>query len=211
MSRRSAPGRMQEGMALVTSLLLLLIITIIALSMFRSFGSQEKIAGNLREKDRALHAAVSVEQYAEWWLTSSNGVLAEASPVTCTAGAPVLNANAGEGQICSAASALTVLAGLPAPPLGDAGQIPLPWPTTYVQYSPAGMATPAQAGINNDPAFAWTPGFYITDIGQAGDKQGEAYLIDAFSSGGTTGTVAVVESTYEVQKGMCNLGSAYGC
>jgi len=39
------------GVALISSLLLLLIITILALSMFRSFGTQERIAGNLREKD----------------------------------------------------------------------------------------------------------------------------------------------------------------
>jgi type IV pilus assembly protein PilX len=211
MSPRSAPARFQRGMALVTSLILLLIITIIALSMFRSFGSQEKIAGNLREKDRALHAAVSAEQYAEWWLTTPNGAIAAGSPVTCTAAAAVLNANNNEGQICTLASALTNLMGLGspigAPPNGYVAQIPLPWPTTYVQYSPPGMSTPAQpADPNGDPAFAWTPGFYITDLGQAADAQGEAYLIDAFSSGATSGTVAVVESTYEVQQGVVNRG-----
>jgi type IV pilus assembly protein PilX len=210
MRARSAPSGVQGGMALVTSLLLLLIITIIALSMFRGFGSQEKIAGNLREKDRALHAAVSVEQYAEWWLTTPNGALAENAPVTCTAGGGVLNANAGEGQICSTASSLTNLMGLAAN--ADVSQIALPWPTTYVQYSPVGMSTPAQpADPNADPEFFWTPGFYITDLGPAKDGQGEAYLIDAFSSGATPNTVAVVESTYEVKAGMCNLGSLYGC
>jgi type IV pilus assembly protein PilX len=197
-------------MALVTSLLLLLIITIIALSMFRSFGSQEKIAGNLREKDRALHAAVSAEQYAEWWLTTTNGAVAESSPVTCTAAAAVLNANAGEGQICTLASSLTNLTLGLSPigtPAGNVAQVALPWPTTYVQYSPPGMDTPAQpADPNGDPAFFWTPGFYITDIGLAADGQGEAYLIDAFSSGATAGTVAVVESTYEVQQGVVNRG-----
>ncbi len=59
----------QRGVALVTSLLLLLIITIVALSMFRGLGTQERIAGNVREKERALHAAVTAQQYAEWWLT----------------------------------------------------------------------------------------------------------------------------------------------
>jgi len=52
MKSRCAQAVRERGVALVSSLLLLLIITIIALSMFRSFGSQEKIAGNLREKDR---------------------------------------------------------------------------------------------------------------------------------------------------------------
>ena len=38
----------QRGVALITSLLLLMIITIIALSMFRGFAIQERVAGNLR-------------------------------------------------------------------------------------------------------------------------------------------------------------------
>ena len=187
-------------MALVSSLLLLLIITIIAMSMFRSFGSQEKIAGNLREKDRALHAATSVQQYAEWWLTQPAGSVAASAPVTCAVGAP-LNANLGQSpQICTSATSLLNL--------GINATQQLPWPVGYSQYSPVGMATPLQAGNpnNTDPAYAWTPGFYIVDLGLAADAAGEAYQIDAFSSGATTGTVAVVESTYEVQQGVVNRG-----
>ena len=198
MSPRRAQARSERGMALVSSMLLLIIITILALSMFRSFGILERIAGNMREKDRALHAAVSVQQYAEWWLTQPAGSIAASAPVTCTAGAP-LNANAGQGQICTSASSLANL--------GINATQQLPWPATYVQYSPAGMATPAQAGTNgNDPPYVWTPGFYIVDLGLAADAAGEAYQITAFSSGGTTGTVAVVESTYEVQQGVVNRG-----
>src|SRR5215468_12550182 len=84
----------QQGMALVSSMLLLLIITILVVSMFRSFTIQEKIAGNVREKQRALHAAESAEQYAEWWLTFGNNLAAGA--VTCGAG--VLDANQQAGQ-----------------------------------------------------------------------------------------------------------------
>ena len=197
MKSRCARILRERGIALVSSLLLLLIITIIAMSMFRSFGSQEKIAGNLREKDRALHAAESAQQYAEWWLTQPAGSVAASAPVTCAVGA-ALNANAGQGQICTNASSLVNL--------GINTTQQLPWPVSYVQYSPVGMATPLQAGNNNDPAYAWTPGFYIVDLGLAADAAGEAYQIDAFSSGATTGTVAVVESTYEVQQGIVNRG-----
>jgi type IV pilus assembly protein PilX len=197
MKSRCSATLPERGMALVSSLLLLLIITIIAMSMFRSFGSQEKIAGNLREKDRALHAATSVQQYAEWWLTQPAGSVAASAPVTCAVGAP-LNANAGQGQICTSATSLLNL--------GINTTQQLPWPVGYIQYSPVGMTTPLQAGNNNDPAYAWTPGFYIVDLGLAADAAGEAYQIDAFSSGATTGTVAVVESTYEVQQGVVNRG-----
>ncbi len=66
----------QRGMVLVTSLLLLLVVTMLAVSMFRSMGLDEKIAGNMRDKQRALNAAETAEQYAENWLSlgfGSNG------------------------------------------------------------------------------------------------------------------------------------------
>ena len=61
-------------MVLISSLLLLLVVTILAVAIFRSYGVEEKIAGNQREKQRALHAAESAQQYAEWWLSSGPGV-----------------------------------------------------------------------------------------------------------------------------------------
>ena len=201
MNRGRALPSSERGMALVTSMLLLLIITILALSMFRSFNTLEKIAGNMREKDRALHAAVSAQQYAEWWLTQPAGSIAASAPVSCAVG-PALIANAGQGQICTNA---TSFANLGVDPTQQ-----MPWPVTYVQYLPAGMGTlgpVAQAGTNaSDPPYAWTPGFYIVDLGLAADAAGEAYQVTAFSFGGTTNTVAVVESTYEIQQGVVNRG-----
>ena len=45
---RHLPAR-QGGLVLVSSLLLLLVVTILAVAIFRSFGIEEKIAGNQRE------------------------------------------------------------------------------------------------------------------------------------------------------------------
>ncbi len=64
----------QTGIVLVSSLLLLLVVTIMALSIFRSFGIQEKIAGNTREKQRALQGAISAQQFAESWIAFSISV-----------------------------------------------------------------------------------------------------------------------------------------
>jgi type IV pilus assembly protein PilX len=55
----------QRGMVLVTALLLLIVVTILAVGMFRSFGLDERMAGNVREKNRALNTAESAEQAAE--------------------------------------------------------------------------------------------------------------------------------------------------
>jgi len=187
----------QRGVALISSLLLLLIITILALSMFRSFGTQERIAGNLREKDRALHAAVSAQQYGEWWLTQGNNTAVGA--VACAA--PVLSANLGQGEICN--QTLPNATGLPAGSL--IVQVPLPW-ALGVTYIPPTMGVPGVAGTNGDPPYFAAPAYYIADRGVAGDGAGEAYQIDAYGYGSTAGTVAVVESTYEVAQGVVNRG-----
>jgi type IV pilus assembly protein PilX len=185
-------------MALISSLLLLMIITILALSMFRGFGTQEKIAGNLREKDRAFHAATSAQQYAEWWLAQGNN--AAIGTVACAA--PLLSANLGQGQICN--QTLPNATGLAAGAL--IVQVPLPW-ALGVTYLPPNMSvTPNVNGPNGDPPYAATPAFYIADVGVAADGAGEAYQIDAYGYGGAATTVAVVESTYEVQQGVVNRG-----
>ena len=184
----------QRGVVLVSSLLLLIVVTIIALSMFRSFGIQEKIAGNMREKQRALQAAESAQVYAEVWLTANAGTSAP-----CTT---MLNANQGEGQICSNA--------LPAVPGLDVTQVP--WkiagqpvgttvlPTTVnMQINNSATLTYSAANVAN-PSYFGTPTFYISDLGPSSDtsEPGELYQVDAFGYGGSQNTVAVVESTYVV-------------
>ena len=94
--RLTKHSRTQRGMALVTALLLLSIVTILAVGMFRGIGVQEKIAGNLREKQLALHAAESAQQFAEWWLATGNN--AATAPAPCDT---VLNGNLSQVQICS--------------------------------------------------------------------------------------------------------------
>jgi type IV pilus assembly protein PilX len=191
MSRQRMAAGNQRGVALVTSILLLLIITILALSMFRSFGTQERIAGNLREKERALHAADSAQQYAEWWLLEGNNTAAGA--VACTAS---VVATATQGQICNQ----------PPTPAGiSITTLPLPWPV-QVTYTPQGMVLLGQPAQVNNPPYFNTPAFWITDLGIAADAAGEAYQIDAYGFGSAANTVAIVESVYEVQQGVVNRG-----
>jgi type IV pilus assembly protein PilX len=206
-------ARAQRGMALVSAMLLLVIITILSLSMFRSFGTQEKVAGNVREKERALHAAESAQQYAEWWLLTGNNLSTGA--VTCTGG--LLNANAGEGQICN--QTLTQILGLPdSGPSNGVAQLGnlIPWiipgGPVGVTMTPASMTISASGGFssngfgNNTSDYYSLPVFYIADIGKAADGLGEDYQIDAYAYGASANAVAVVESVYEVSKGVSNLG-----
>lgn len=194
------PRRGQRGIALITALLLLLVITILGLSMFRSFPLQERIAGNVREKERALHAATSAQQFAEWWLVNN----VSTGDTVCAVQAQLLNGNAPvpEGQICS--NALYTL--LPGGTVNDvANNVPWGGGLIGTQYIPIGMTVNGNPiATAGDSAYASAPVFYIADLGAAGDAQGEAYQIDAYAYGGSTNTVAVVESIYEVQQGVVN-------
>jgi type IV pilus assembly protein PilX len=182
-------GRCQaeRGIALISALLLLLVVTIFALGMFRSFGVMEKIAGNVREKQRALQAAVSAQQYAEWWM--AQGGNAASAPVACNA---VLSANLGQGQICSTASKLT-----------SAAAIVDPWPAA-VTYNPGNNLTLSAAGGTN--TYIRVPQFYIADLGVSADATGEVYQVDAMGFGGTTSAMVVVESTLIVKPNVIDRG-----
>jgi type IV pilus assembly protein PilX len=175
-----------RGMVLVTALLMLVLVTILALAMFRSFGLDEKIAGNLREKQRALSAAETAEQFAEYWLTGGGGS-ANAPLITCTAPAP--------------ASAPTICTN----PIASATQ--LPWlasgnlvgvPYTPQVPTPMNVQTTPQQGSYYAP-----PQFYVQWLGTTAN--GTIYQIDAQGFGGSPDTVAVVESTYIVQTSVKNL------
>jgi type IV pilus assembly protein PilX len=188
----SAPA--QRGIVLISAMLLLIVVTIIALSMFRSFGVQEKIAGNTREKQRALQAAVSAEQFAEFWLSSTG---AAATPVACDS---VLNANIGQGQICSNKLPLVV---------ANNDVTAVPWQIGLafvgVDFTPPNMQISATTSVSTanvlNPTYVAPPRFYISDMGKPADatlKGGEIYQIDAVGYGGASTTAAVVESTYVV-------------
>jgi type IV pilus assembly protein PilX len=200
---RPAPGG-QRGVALITSLLLLIVVTIMALSMFRSYGIQERIAGNTRDKQRALNAAVSAQQYAESTLLGAGGTLP--SPGVCTG--IVLSTT---GQVCTN-------------PLVNVTTVPWTIGVTYTPFTSnsinnvqnvlrAANATADAYTTGTNPvltapaSYYDAPYFYITDLGPNKDPSapGEVYQIDALGYGGTANTVAVVESTY-----LISTNSAHG-
>jgi type IV pilus assembly protein PilX len=177
----------QRGMVLVTSLLLLVVVTVLAVSMFRSFGVDEKIAGNVREKQRALNAAETAEEFAESWLSLGNGTGA----VTCTG-----MVASTVGQVCI--NTMTSLSLNPAV---------LPWTLSSgsqvgVNYTPGGqggvalMTTSTSGGAGN---YYANPVFFVGWLGTTTVNRITTtfYQIDAVGYGGSADTAAVVEATYQ--------------
>ena len=198
-ARDRQPHARQRGLVLVSSLLLLLVVTVLAVAIFRNFGIEEKIAGNQREKQRALHAAESAQQYAEWWLSSGTGVT---TPVICNAVVPAVN-----GQVCANTLPSIVtnqnVANLP----WTIGGVPV-----GVTYAPPNMQFNVAGGVNQ---YFQTPLFYISYLGTTADSTTSnfklLYQVDAVGYGGSQNAVAVVESTYFVTTGVCDLGALGGC
>lgn len=179
----SRSGR-ERGMVLVTALLLLVVVTLLAVGMFRSFGLDEKIAGNIREKHRALNAAEGAEQYAEWWLAQGNG----STGVPCAALIP--------------ATSPPVVCSNPINAINDVTQVPLPFPTgvAYNPPTPTVMNVEGQTVGAAYTEYYSSPTFYIYYVGPAPGGLGTIYQIDAAGYGGSADTAAVVETTYLVQQ-----------
>ncbi len=198
MSRRQKPKRTRErGLVLVSSLLLLLVVTILALAMFRSMGLAEKIAGNVREKQRAVHAAVMAEQYAEWWLSNTGN--SSQPPVVCNATA---NAYQSTTQVLICSNPIANPAAVPWVATVSNAQVGFNY---YPTSGSAQMYLMANAGQGSNTYYT-SPAFYISYVGIGADGGGSVFKIDAVGYGGNSLSVAVVESTYEIGSGVNNLG-----
>jgi len=160
-------------MVLVTALLMLVVVTLLAVSMFRSFGLDEKIAGNVREKQRALAAAETAEQYAEAWLAAGSAT----TPVACAA--PLVLS--GVGQVCTA------------PPTNPT-DVPYTVGVKYV-YAPS-AATTMNTTTPGANYYYKEPAYYISLLGT--NATTTLYQIDAVGYAGSTDTAAVVEATYAI-------------
>ena len=176
----AAPRAAYRGFVLVVCLLMLIVMSLLAVAMFRSFTLQEQIAGNTREKQRALEAAESALLQAEWWLGS--GTLGTMTGATCTANVANAN-NLATMKICSNALATPTQ---------------VPWPARW-EFTPTYLTADAGGGLTTggDVNYASLPSFYIQYLGPR-PGGGWLYRIHAAGYGGSESSVAVIESVFAV-------------
>jgi type IV pilus assembly protein PilX len=180
--------RNERGMVLITTILLLVVVTLLALGMLRGVGLETRIAGNVMDKQRALQAATSSETYAEMWLVnnvSTNSLTVCSASTFTSTGSPAICSN----TLATSTAALSA-AVVPWNIGGSAGY-------SYNPPSGSGTLFTTAGGPNS---YAAAPTVYIADVGtDATYANAIDYQIDAWSYGGATGTVAVVESTYQIR------------
>jgi type IV pilus assembly protein PilX len=198
--------RPARGFVLIASLLLLVVMTLLALAMFHSFGIQELIAGNVREKQRALQSAEAAEQYAELWLTYPGNVLS--NTIDCSAVTLISYSATSVPYIClrpialvdDALSAATVPWKISGTEVGFTF-----FPGTTTGVGPGGTNTGAMQVSTSPTAntFYQAPRFYIALVSNSASQA--LYRIDAWNWAGTTNTAAVVEANYTVTCNTCAL------
>lgn len=183
-------------MALISSLLLLVVMTILGIAMFRTFGMQERIAGNTRDRQRAVHTAETAEAYAEWWLTRT-GAINATTGTQCN------------GQATTPTTTPLVCSNILSNTVADVTTVPWQSGANYlgVGYTPPGL----QTSTGTLDSYFNPPSFYISFISGTYDQNTHtttnSYTIDAYGYGGTANTVAVVEGAYIVSKLPSTTGS----
>lgn len=182
----------QRGIALIASLIIMLLMTVVALSVFRGNNLLEKIAGNTREKQRAIQSAQNALLFGENWVNTAN-----AAALTPVAASACTGAAITTPQVCPSTNLATTsnISGL-----------------ALFKYSPPGMtfaSTSTAGGMASSSAlsdikYAQRPGLYIAYLGLMPGTTSPVYQITAIGyggNGGNNGTVAIVQSTYKPGSG----------
>ncbi|MFT5589759.1 MAG: type IV pilus assembly protein PilX [Bradyrhizobium sp.] len=179
MNRRFRRRPAAQGIALISAMLVLVMLTLLALSMFRGFGLQQKIAGNVLEKSRAFEAAQSALQYGEFWLTKNQGM----TGMSCTS--TITIASAVDMRVCDTALVT------PADPASWGGGS---------TYTPLGMQVQAAGGAivnsnnNADINYAMSPVLHIAYLGLGPNGTDALYAVTGVGYGGSNTSAAVVQS-----------------
>lgn len=173
----------RSGFALVTALLFLIILSVLAVAMFGSSGTQGKISGNTLEHHRAMQAAEYAMRNGEWYL--QQGGLQE---ITCT-GMIDLTRPPNKPVVCLNP---------------QANPTAVPW-TIGMNLTPTGMTVLAGGGVVSTPGssappdvnYALQPSLYIYKVGA--DPNGNMlYRLTAAGYGGNQSSVSVLQAMVSV-------------
>ena len=176
----------QAGVALITSLLFLIMLTLLALPLLRGFGLEEKIAGNTREKERAFQAAENALGYVEWWLVKNQPT----DGIDCRNSQPVA---VNDVRICNAGNLALIDRANPVDWQGQGG----------TEYAPQGL-TVGTGGTNNaafsneDVNYKSIPGLYVAYLDASHDNAETFYSITSAGYGGGRDTAAVTQSVFKL-------------
>lgn len=188
MTRRAlrSTARDSKGFILVIGMLFLVVLTLLSITMFRSFGSLERSSANTRDKQRAFQVAEAALKYGEWWLTQANR-------------------GQGAGVSCSDFVDANTVTNMRVCPTALAEPDKVPWPGG-MYYIPPGLAFAAGGGTTagGDINYSARPALHIAYLGMNGASQ--LYQVTAVGYGGSSTTISVVQSVLELSSTTTALG-----
>lgn len=189
----------QHGFALIASLLFLVLMTLLALSMFNGLTLDEKMGGNLREKSRAIESAQAAIRAGEFALQQFAGKTL-AKGINPTIATNVTSS----GNIVTTCTSSTSFSASPITICLNSAESVSSAYDAGVSYQPSVMTKSASGGIGTYSAF---PTYYIQYLGQ--DEVGTDfqrsgglvpfYLITGRGTGGNGTAVAVIQSVYSLK------------
>jgi type IV pilus assembly protein PilX len=168
-------ARRQRGAVLVISLLLLLIMTLIGVTTMSTTSLEEKMAGNMRDKNVALQAAEAALEDGEAWLA----VLGSAPAETTTCSAPPCDV-----------WGLNVL-----PDLSSQSQAW--WLSNAREYGAAGSKDIGD--VNTDPHYILEAQSFVPDsldMGQNPPTGKSIYRVTAHGTGGSDDAQVILQTTF---------------
>ena len=174
-TRRQLPGRCQQGAVLIVSLLLLLIMTLIGVTTMSTTSLEEKMAGNMRDKNTALQAAEAALEDGESWIAPLGLQPAE----TTTCGAPPCDM-----------WALNVL-----PDLSSQSQSW--WLSNGREYGAVGSKDISD--VNTDPHYILEAQSFVPDsldMGQNPPTGKSIYRVTAHGTGGSDDAQVILQTTF---------------
>jgi type IV pilus assembly protein PilX len=190
--RGALPVRAQQGIVMVTAMILLIVLTVLSIAMFQNFGLLERISGNSREKQKSFAMAQTALSYAEAILPNWPN-----SADACASGTTYVDSGGANAvpKICDMPLTTAQLNGS-----GSSTTLLGNWPTG-VQYTPA-LPTGASVSFGSacttsgGTGYAMPPMYHIYPEGK--DKYGniQLFLVSAISAGGTCTATTVLQSTY---------------
>ena len=176
----------QGGFTLFASLIFLVLLTILGIAMLSGFTQDQLMAGNVREKARALDSAQTLLNSAQSWMAVPGNTYVGGGWITgqdCSSLSPITVSNTSINQvICSNAIS---------------NPAALPWADFSMASTPTGMTVSATGGVNT---YAGNPSYHIQYIGNSSSNPPTAiYKVTATGTGGNGDAVAVVQAVYEVK------------
>ncbi len=173
----------ERGVVLITSLIILVVVTVLALFMFGGFTGDEKISGNTREKARAVDAAYATLNQAQFWMGQPDNTYTvewvTGSECAGTSSTPVVCSNA-----------------LDTPTV-------LPW-AVGVTPTLDGMTISETGGVGT---YATGTQYHLQYLETVGSNPGVGiYRVTATASGGNAAAVAVQQAVFQVSTDSQDIG-----